>query len=139
MNTSTSLRAIRVINERSRCIMADLPWKLPVILTKWLRYYVCMRINALPRMGSGCSLKRQRVVSGYKTCLQAFAITLRRIVHPPNQTILNPDRLAHCWIFMDLNTGKTLTSIKWGVSPISNIIVSHINSFGDYAASQQII
>ena len=43
-------RATRVIKERSRCIMADLPWKLPIVLTEWLIYCICICINSLSRM-----------------------------------------------------------------------------------------
>ena len=43
-------RAIRVVKERMRSIVSDLPWKLPISFTKWPAYYVCLRINSLPRI-----------------------------------------------------------------------------------------
>lgn len=58
--------AIRVIKERSKCILADLPWKLPVSLTKWILHYVRTRINSPPRPNSGQSISARALFKGVK-------------------------------------------------------------------------
>ena len=46
-----SERAIRVIKGSIRCLLSEMNWKLPS-WTEYLVYYVCNRINSLPRLTS---------------------------------------------------------------------------------------
>jgi hypothetical protein len=51
-------RAIRLVKERVRCLLVDLPWHLPKGWVRYLVYYVVSRINSLPRMsGTGLSAR----------------------------------------------------------------------------------
>ena len=38
-------RVVRVLKERVRCVLIELPWKFPKALIKWLIYYCVTRIN----------------------------------------------------------------------------------------------
>ena len=50
-------KTIRLIKERARCIVAELPYTMPKSFTKYLAYYTCNQINAIPRItsSSACS------------------------------------------------------------------------------------
>jgi hypothetical protein len=53
-------RAIRLVKERVRCLLVDLPWPLPKGWVRYLVYYVVSRINSLSRMsGTGLSAREE--------------------------------------------------------------------------------
>ena len=145
-------RAIRVIKERARSIMHDLPWKLPICLTKWIMYYTCMRINSLPRIGSGNMVSARELFRGIKldyikdTCIcfgdycQAYREVKSNSLEPRcvGAIALCPkDNFSRSWIFLDVSTGKTFSSIKWELLPASDIVIDRMNNLDEYLASER--
>ena len=147
-------RAIRVVKERMRSITSDLPWKLPISFTKWLAYYVCVRINSLPRIGSGVGTSSAReLFRGVKLdynqdmCLsfgdyvQAHRDNAKTNSLEPRSVgaiaLCPKDNYSRSWIFMDLMTGKVFSSSKWQSLPINDIAIWRLNDFDKMVADER--
>ena len=59
-------RAIRVIKERIRCVVAELVWPLPKCLARWVVYYCVSRINSMPRASSSIDIRAREEFRGVK-------------------------------------------------------------------------
>ena len=94
---------------------------MPVSWTKWLLYYVCTRINSLPRPKSGQAKSTRELFKGVKLdyskdmCLSfgEYAQVYRAPAKPNSQeqrlsgaiALCPKDNYSRYWIFLDLNTG----------------------------------
>ena len=59
-------RAIRLIKERARLIIAELPYTMPKSFTRYLTYYTYNRINAIPRITTGNACSPRELFRGIK-------------------------------------------------------------------------
>ena len=140
-------RAIRVIKERVRCIIAELPWKLPKCLCKWIVYYAVSRINAMPRASSSVGISAREEFTGIKldynneltVCfgdyVQAYRTpAVKRSLDARTHgaiALIPMDNLTGSWVFMDLITNRTFTATKWKVLPTPDIVIQRIRQLGD--------
>jgi hypothetical protein len=120
-------RAIRLVKERVRCLLVDLPWPLPKGWVRYLVYYVVSRINSLPRMsGTGLSAReefRGRKLSYVQDLTLCFGDYCQAYRAPTFKNSMKPrtvgaialcpiDNLTRSWIFMNLITVSTFTASK---------------------------
>lgn len=146
-HVGTAERAIRVIKDRCRCILSELPWRIPVSWTKYIVFYTCNRINALPRLVSGTMCSPRELFRGIKLnykkdlnlCfgdyVQAYRAPLKSNSMESRTAaaiaLYPKDNHTHAWVFMDIITGYTFSSTKWNVLPIPDIVIDRINSFDE--------
>ena len=140
-------RAIRVVKERVRCIITELPWELPVCWVKYLVYYAVTRINSLPRSsGSGLSAReefrgtRLNYMHDLTLCfgdyVQAYRAPLVKNSMDPRTygaiALCPMDNLTRSWLFMNLLTGRTFSGSKWTLLPTPDIVVNRVREIAKF-------
>jgi hypothetical protein len=135
-------RAIRVVKERIRCVLIELPWKFPRALTKWLVYYCVTRINSLGRVASGVAMSPREQFKGIKLdyrkdlsisfgdYVQAYrapkvknSMTERTV----GAIALCPmDNQTKSWIFFNIISMKTFAASYWKLLPTPDIVIDRM-------------
>lgn len=144
-------RAVRVIQERVRCICASLPYRLPRNLLKWCVYYAATMINIMPRV-SGIGVSGREAFTGSKVSYKKdiavsfgqYAMVYRHGGHPNRVT---QERSAGCiallpvmngrgsYRFYCLATGKVITSDNFTTLPMPDeAIIAMDNLWNQVAA-----
>jgi hypothetical protein len=134
-------RAIRLVKERVRCLLVDLPWQLPKGWVRYLVYYVVSMINSLPRIsGTGLSAREEfcgRKLSYVQDLTLCFGDYCQAYRAPTFKNSMEPrtvgaialcpmDNLTRSWIFMNLITVHTFTASKWKILPTPDIVIERI-------------
>ena len=134
-------RGIRVIKERVRCILADLPYKLPRCLIKWAAYYAVSKINCVPRVPGVPSARE--IFLGRKLdfsldlplcfgdVVQLFRTPKRSNDIKESRSIgciaLGPvDNLKGTWRFWNIATKSVVTGDKWTKIHVTQELVDHM-------------
>ena len=146
-------RAIRLIKERARCIIAELPYSMQKSFAKYLVYYTCNRINALPRITSGSACSPRELFRGIKLDYQkdlclSFGQYVQAYRAPVQSNSLEArtsgaialypkENHSRSWVFLDINTGYVFTSTKWHALPLSDIIIDYLNQFDNMISAQR--
>ena len=118
------------------------------LLTKCLFYYVCSRINSLPRINSGQPTSAREQFRGIKfdykkdtslsfgQYVQVYCnnnVSNSLVPRSTGALALGPkDNSSNGWLFLNLNTGKTFTSSKWEICAMDDLVVDHINNLDAY-------
>ena len=144
-------RAIRLVKERVRCLLVDLPWPLPKGWVRYLVYYVVTRINSLPRMsGTGLSAReefRARKLSYLQDLTLCFGDYCQAYRAPAFKNSMEQrtvgaialcpmDNLTRSWIFMNLITVRTFTSSKWKLLPTPDLVIDRVRQIATTGAVQ---
>lgn len=133
-------RVVRVLNERCRAIVDQLPYQLPSVVTKHLVVYVANRVNSMPR-ASGVGISAREAFRGtkldYKQVTRAQFGAYAEVFQRSN--IINMPRSKSCialyptengrgtWRFLNLTTRELITSDNFKVLPTPQWVIDDVN------------
>ena len=136
----------RRIKERMRAILSSLPYELPLKLLKWLVAFVVLLKNQVPVTGAGTNFSPRELFTGMKsdarTALRiAFGVYVQ-VVEPEMDNSLKPRTKGALALyptgndqgsvkFFCLSTQKVITRTSWVELPLSEEVISYINSLSE--------
>ena len=140
-------RAIRVVKERARSVVAELVWKMPKCLAKWLVHYCVSRINALPRNSSSVGISAREEFRGSKLdyaqdlCL-CFGDYVQAYRTPGAKNsmesrsigaiaLIPMENASRSWVFFNLISLRTFTASKWVLLPTPDIVIMRMKEIAE--------
>jgi len=137
-------RAIRLVKERVRCIMAGLMYHVPKVLLKWVVTFCVNRINCTPR-SSGINISPREAFTGRKLdykrdltlCFGDYVQLYREPkrnndVNIPRSTgaiaLCPKDNVQGSWFFFNLNTNNIVSGDNYKVMDLTTEVVEKMNS-----------
>ena len=135
-------RKIRFIKERIRCIINNLPYKLPSFLLKWCIYFATSRINLICHSGLG-SISPKEQFNGQRTTYQndiriAFG-DYCQVHDPKGDNSMKPRTFGAIALlptgsktgsvyFYSLGTGKIVARDNFTIIPTPDEVINHMNN-----------
>ena len=136
-------RAIRVVKERVRSVIHDLPYSLPKKLMPMCIAFVTNRLNSVPH-GSGTGLSAREEFRGIKLDFKSdlklsFGDYVQVYNNQAQKNSVRDPRTIGCialaptengrgtWRFFNLMTGAIITSDRWIILPINEQVCKHLN------------
>ena len=139
-------RKIRVVKERVRAQLSDLPYNLPARLLPWLLYFVVYCLNCIPVRSSGFYVSPRELMTGrklnYKRDLRFEFGSYIEARNPTGDSSMagrtngmipllssgNVQGSVHCF---SLETKRVVVRDSWTVLPMPDIVISMLNRLAD--------
>ena len=137
-------RAVRVMKERGRCILANVGYNMPKRLIKWLVFHICERTNSLPR-SSGIGVSAREAFTGIKfdykrDCKLMFGQYVGVYKNNTRKNDIRKPRSIGCialnaihngrgsWRFYSIATGRIITSDRYVIIPTPDVVIDTMNA-----------
>jgi len=139
-------RKIRVVKERVRAQLSDLPYNLPARLLPWLLYFVVFCLNCVPVRSSGFYVSPRELMTGrklnYKRDLRFEFGSYIEARNPTGDSSMagrtngmipllssgNIQGSVHCF---SLETKRVVVRDSWTVLPMPDIVISMLNRLAE--------
>ena len=142
-------RKIRQVKERMRCIMSEIPYKIPKKVLDYLVSYAVKCINCMPTKHNNLNVNPYELFTGRKLDIKKdFPIPFGQRVHIGKDdsvlkksvdisrtvdaiSLIAKDNIQRTMLFYVLNTQLIVTRNYWQVIPINQDFINSMNFIAD--------